>query len=94
MSPSAFSEDQLVEQPAIQLFAELGWETLSASEEVMGDSGTLGREFKSEVVLERLNSTRGKSSVFRKSKGTEVVLDAQRRPGSPNPFAISVWGIA
>lgn len=65
MSPSAFSEDQLVEQPAIQLFAELGWETLSASDEVMGASGTLGREFKFEVVLaarlrtvlERLNST-------------------------------------
>ena len=51
MSPSAYNEDQLVEQPAIQLFAELGWETLSASEEVMGASGTLGRETKSEVVL-------------------------------------------
>ncbi len=51
MSPSAFSEDQLVEQPAIQLFAELGWDTLSASEEVMGANGTLGRETKSEVVL-------------------------------------------
>jgi type I restriction enzyme R subunit len=51
MSLSIFSEDQLVEQPAIQLFAELGWETLSASEEVTGASGTLGRETKSEVVL-------------------------------------------
>jgi len=46
-----YSEDSLVEQPAIQLFAELGWETLSASDEVMGASGTLGRETKSEVVL-------------------------------------------
>jgi len=46
-----YTEDSLVEQPAIQLFAELGWETLSASEEVMGASGTLGRETKSEVVL-------------------------------------------
>ena len=51
MTPNAYTEDQLVEQPAIQLFAELGWETLSASEEVMGESGTLGRETKSEVVL-------------------------------------------
>lgn len=41
----------LVEQPAIQLFAELGWETLSASDEVIGANGTLGRETKSEVVL-------------------------------------------
>ena len=47
----SFSEDSLVEQPAIQLFAELGWETLSASEEVLGADGTLGRETKSEVVL-------------------------------------------
>lgn len=61
----SYTEDSLVEQPAIQLFSELGWETLSASEEVMGATGTLGREFKSEVVLvarlrivlERLNST-------------------------------------
>jgi type I restriction enzyme R subunit len=51
MSSHTYTEDQLVEQPAIQLFAELGWETLSASDEVMGASGTLGRETKSEVVL-------------------------------------------
>lgn len=51
MSPGNYSEDSLVEQPAIQLFAELGWETLSASDEVMGAEGTLGRETKSEVVL-------------------------------------------
>jgi type I restriction enzyme R subunit len=51
MSPVNYSEDSLIEQPAIQLFAALGWETLSASDEVMGASGTLGRETKSEVVL-------------------------------------------
>jgi hypothetical protein len=27
-----YTEDQLMEQPAILLFAELGWETLSASD--------------------------------------------------------------
>ncbi len=47
----SFTEDQLVEQPAIQLFAELGWETVAASDEVMGADGLLGREAKSEVVL-------------------------------------------
>jgi type I restriction enzyme R subunit len=51
MISKSYTEDSLVEQPAIQLFAELGWETLSASDEVMGASGTLGRETKSEVVL-------------------------------------------
>ena len=46
-----YTEDSLVEQPAIKLFAELGWETLSASDEVLGVGGSLGRETKSEVVL-------------------------------------------
>ena len=27
VSPHAYTEDQLVEQPAIGLFAELGWQT-------------------------------------------------------------------
>ena len=47
----AYSEDQLVEQPAIQLFAEMGWQTVSALEEVFGIGGTLGRETKGEAVL-------------------------------------------
>lgn len=46
-----YTEDSLVEQPAIQLFAELGWETLIASDEVLAVGGLLGRETKSEVVL-------------------------------------------
>ena len=47
----AYSEDSLVEQPAIQLFAEMGWRTVSALEEVCGVGGTLGRETKGEAVL-------------------------------------------
>jgi len=39
----AYTEDQLVEQPAIGLFAELGWQTMSAIEEVFGAHSTLGR---------------------------------------------------
>src|SRR6266571_2201165 len=50
--PHAYTEDQLVEQPAIGLFAELGWATVAASEEIFGRDGTLGRETPSEVVLE------------------------------------------
>ena len=30
MSAHAYTEDQLVEQPAIGLFAELGWQTVVA----------------------------------------------------------------
>ena len=51
MSPHAFTEDQLVEQPAVGLFAEMGWETASGSDEVFGAAGTLQRETKGDVVL-------------------------------------------
>ena len=46
-----FSEDSLIEQPAIALFAELGWETADCYEETFGSQGTFGRETSSEVVL-------------------------------------------
>ena len=49
--PHAYTEDQLVEQPAIGLFAELGWETVSALEEIFGAGGTLGRDTNGDVVL-------------------------------------------
>ncbi|MDQ6632227.1 MAG: type I restriction endonuclease [Verrucomicrobiota bacterium] len=49
--PHAYTEDQLVEQPAIGLFAELGWQIVSAREEIFGVGGTLGRETPSEVLL-------------------------------------------
>jgi len=48
---NAYTEDQLVEQPAIGPFAVLGWQTVSAMEEVFGLTGTLGRETSGEVVL-------------------------------------------
>jgi type I restriction enzyme R subunit len=47
----AYTEDQLVEQPAIGLFAHLGWETVSAREEIFGTNGTLGRETSGEAIL-------------------------------------------
>jgi type I restriction enzyme, R subunit len=57
MNAHAYSEDQLVEQPAIGLFAALGWQTVSALEETFGVGGLLGRETKGEVVLvERLRA--------------------------------------
>ena len=48
--PHAYTEDQLVEQPAIGLFAELGWTPMSALEKTFGATGTLLRETKGEVV--------------------------------------------
>ena len=51
MSPHAWTEDQLVEQPAVQLFATLGWQTAVALEETVGPGASLGRETRGEVVL-------------------------------------------
>jgi len=71
MSVHAYTEDQLVEQPAIGLFAELGWQVAGPTPNagVAGepaDAGLLGRETKGEVVfvgrwraaLEKLNASR------------------------------------
>jgi len=41
---TAYTEAQLVEQPAVGLFAELGWQTVVALEEVFGPASTLQRE--------------------------------------------------
>src|SRR6266487_1398130 len=48
-----YSEDVLVEQPTIGLFARLGYETANTFHEKLGKNGTLGRETYNEVVLVR-----------------------------------------
>ena len=51
-SASDYSEDTLVEQPAIALFSELGYDTANCFYEKVGTSdSTLGRETTEEVVL-------------------------------------------
>ena len=63
MTPGRYTEDELVEQPAIALFEELGWDHIDAYHETLGPDGTLGRDNRSEVfligrlrqALERLN---------------------------------------
>ncbi len=44
MTPTGYSEDTLVEQPAIALLAALGWETDNAYHEFDHGASTLGRE--------------------------------------------------
>ncbi|TWU29647.1 type I restriction endonuclease subunit R [Bythopirellula polymerisocia] len=47
-----FSEDTLVEQPAVALFSDLGYETANCFHEKFGTSGSaLGRETTEEVIL-------------------------------------------
>jgi len=48
---SSYSEDKLVEQPAISLFGEMQWKTFDCYHETYGADGTLGREHRGEVIL-------------------------------------------
>ena len=52
MSGGVHTEDQLVERPAVDLLATLGWQTVNAYDEVLGPGGTLGRDDRREVVLQ------------------------------------------
>ncbi len=49
--PGPYSESGLVEEPALELLAELGWEVVNAWKESFGPAGTLGRDSMHEVVL-------------------------------------------
>ncbi len=51
MTRAAYSEDALVEQPAIKLFKSLEWEHANCFHEFDSGESFLGRETKSEVVL-------------------------------------------
>jgi type I restriction enzyme, R subunit len=66
VTPGQYTEDQLVEQPAIKLFEELGWESINAYHETLGPDGTLGRDNKSEVFLTR----RLRAAIKRLNPGT------------------------
>jgi type I restriction enzyme R subunit len=49
--PSGYTEDALIERPAIALLAALGWQTVNAYHEFDHGASSLGRETKDEVVL-------------------------------------------
>jgi type I restriction enzyme R subunit len=51
MTLFGYTEDALIERPAIALLAELGWETFNAYGEFDHGASTPGRETKGEVVL-------------------------------------------
>src|SRR6266849_3908642 len=50
-SDQGYSEDSLIEQPAIELFSSLGYGTANCFYEKVGESSTLGRGTTQEVVL-------------------------------------------
>lgn len=49
--PGGLTEDALVEQPALRVLRDLGWEVVSGFDETLGQWGTLGRDRQSDVVL-------------------------------------------
>src|SRR5262245_1331827 len=78
--PHAYTEDQLVEQPAIQLFSEMGWETVAAVAELAGADGTLGRETTADVVLEaRLRTALTRLNPRLRPDALNVAVDALTR---------------
>jgi len=51
MTLRRFTEAELVERPALELLAELGWEVVDAYGETLGPAGTLGRDSIHDVIL-------------------------------------------
>lgn len=74
-----YTEDQLVEQPAIKLFEELGRATVNAYHETLGPEGTLGRDTRSEVFLIR------RQVIGDFQHGVQIL---------PSPIVIAVTGAA
>lgn len=57
MPAGGYGEDALVEQPAMALLGDLGWETLSGYDEHPGSGGPIGRTTFTETIIEtRLRS--------------------------------------
>ena len=52
MASIGYTEQELIEQPAIELLKELGWEHINALYETLDPSGTLGRDNQSEIILQ------------------------------------------
>lgn len=78
-----FSEDSLIEQPAIALFAELGWQTADCFQEKFGAEGTLGRETSHEVVIiSRLRPALKKLNSDLPDEAIQIAIDELTRDRS------------
>ncbi|MCK4816492.1 hypothetical protein KA005_12050, partial [bacterium] len=53
MSPYSKDAEEALEEATIHRFEALGWESISAKDEIDGDPALLGREHQGEVVLKR-----------------------------------------
>ena len=88
MSPAAphshdYSEDTLVEQPAIALFESLGWETGNLYAEWTGSSSSEGRQTQQDVVLEgRLRAALSKLNPDLPHEAIDLVVEELARDRS------------
>ena len=90
MTPNPYNKDHLVEQPALALLAELGWQTACGLEETFAPGGgSLGRRNRSEVVvlprlraaLERLNPGQPPEAI------SAAILELSRNRSAMSPVA-------
>ena len=86
MSPHAYSEDQLVEQPAVGLFAELGWATVSAMEEVFGP-GVAGNDAEGRV---RKGAPAGSDREFHAKKWPQKALQGRLQLAPSVPLRVKL----
>jgi type I restriction enzyme R subunit len=49
---SSYSEQELIELPAIEMLKKLGWGHINALHETLGPTGTLGRDNQSDIILQ------------------------------------------
>lgn len=83
MSQPHPDSEKALENAAIALFANLGWETINCYQEVCGVNGTLERETRSEVVLvPRLRSTLEKLNPDLPPVSIELAIDELTRDRS------------
>ena len=76
----SYSEDILIEQPAIALLGNLGWQTINCYEETFGSDGMLGRATSAEVVLvSRLRPALEKLNPTLPSPAIELAIDELTR---------------
>jgi type I restriction enzyme R subunit len=81
--PSLFTEDALIEQPAIVLLSKLGWETANCFDETFGAESMLGRETSSEVILfSRLRAALAKLNSELPSEALELAIQELSRERS------------
>lgn len=97
MPVGGYSEDALVEQPAMHLLAELGWETLSGFDEHPGGGGPIGRSTFAEVILpDRLHGALRGLNPGLPDEGIIQALEALTRDRSamqPVRANHEIWGL-